>query len=572
MASNPVITQSPTPLIISTLGQVTYTDLSYNIIPDISNNPTYTLRTNVSDPTKDVFTSSTSVPQAFIPNSLFISTNLSSPTGIARDSLGKIYVANSGVSPGTISVYTSAGVFDRTITLNSGGTWFALRFLTFDTSNNLYVSAESSLGIAYVAADASTNTFSKSIFGSPSIYSTACRGLSYYQGYLYISMRNVSPPVVVKYNVVSGDYLVLDVSGIVFGSMSDLARNPFYLSSPTPFLYLAAALNASSGGGIVSISEITGTPLPSPGGTGSATISTLIDFGSSYSAWTVVVDNSANLYVGIQPITIGGEIARVTPTGVVSNISIITLDSSGIGIPRGLLFDGNFDLYVSDVTNNRVIKSQPKTFVFGGPSIVNSSVNQGISTTTYLYDTTNATSVTSFSLNIACFKKGTKILCENDMYIPIEELKTGDLVKTYKHGYQKVIMSAHSRLCDSVQSTYNKLYTYSCEKNPDLIEDLHLTGGHSLLLDTLTEEESTDMSKINWATEDFMVEDKYKLLACFSREFCVAAEQNVEIYHFALEPPENAKPTYVYGVYANGILVESCSKSAMEEVLGKNNM
>jgi hypothetical protein len=248
------------------------------------------------------------------------------------------------------------------------------------------------------------------------------------------------------------------------------------------------------------------------------------------------------------------------------------LSSINIGICRGLLFDGSLNLYVVDNINNRVIKSQPKTFVFGGPSIVNPSVNRGSSTTIYLYDTTNATSVTSFSFNIACFKKGTKILCENDMYIPIEELKTGDLVKTYKHGYQKVIMSAHSRLCDSVQSTYNQLYTYSREKNPDLIEELHLTGGHSLLLDTLTEEESTDMSQINWANDDFMVEDKYKLLACFSRQLCVAMEQHGDIYHFTLEPPENAKPTHVYGIYANGILAESCSRCAMEEVLGKNNM
>jgi hypothetical protein len=158
------------------------------------------------------------------------------------------------------------------------------------------------------------------------------------------------------------------------------------------------------------------------------------------------------------------------------------------------------------------------------------------------------------------------------MYIPIEELKIGDIVKTYKHGYQKVIMSAHSSLCDYFQNKVHKLYTYSREKNPELIEDLHLTGGHSLLLDTLTEEESNDMNQINWVKEDFMVEDKYKLLACFSSQLCIATEQNVEIYHFTLEPPENAKPTYVYGVYANGILVESCSKSAMEQISGNNRM
>jgi hypothetical protein len=584
-SSNPVITQSPTPLQTSTLGQVTYTDLSYNIIPDISNNPTYTLRTNASDPTYDVFSSSTSVPQAFIPNSLFISSNLSSPTGIAQDSNGFIYVANEApnTGPATISVYNSLGAYSRTITLTSdvsGQVWVRLRFLTFDPSNNLYVSGENpglplvgAGGVAYVAADASTNTFAKTIFPYPNTYVGTCRGLSYYNNFLYISIRNNPPPAVIKYDVSSGNYVVLDVSGVVIGGMSDIVRNPFYVSSPTPFLYLAASLNAGTGdGGIVSISEITGTPLPSPGGTGSATISTFVNFGSSYSAWSVVVDNSANLYAGIQPVTIGGEIARVTSTGDLSNISRITLDSSAIGIPRGLLFDGSLNLYVTDVTNNRVIKSQPKTFVFGGPSIVNPILNFNPSTTTYLYDTSNTAVITSFDLNISCFKKGTKILCENEIYIPIEELKTGDLVKTYKHGYQKVIVSVHSRLCDYVQSVSNQLYTYSREKNPDLIEDLHLTGGHSLLVDGLTEYESNDMKQINWAQDEFFVEDKYKLLACFSRQLYIATEQHADIYHFTLEPPENAKSNYVYGVYANGILAESCSKGAMETDLGKSIM
>ena len=376
----------------------------------------------------------------------------------------------------------------------------------------------------------------------------------------------------IKYAVSSNDYLVLDVSGIVQSSMSGIVRNPFYVSSPTPFLYLAAYLKdngSGTGGGIVSISEITGTPLPSPGGTGSATISTLINFGSNYAAWTVVVDNSANLYVGINLSGGSGQIARLTPTGVVSNISRITLSSLGIGQPRGLLFDGSLNLYVTDVTNSRVIKSQPKTFVFGGPSIVSPLANQGASTTTYLYDISNNATITTFDLNIECFKKGTKILCENDVYIPIEDLKIGDLVKTYKRGYQKVMMSAHSRLCDYVKSVSNQLYTYSREKNPDLIEDLHLTGGHSLLMDTLTEDESTNMKQIQWPHDEFMVEDKYKLLAYFRSELCVAVEQHVDIYHFTLEPPENAKLSHVYGVYANGILAESCSQWAMEEALRK---
>jgi hypothetical protein len=134
------------------------------------------------------------------------------------------------------------------------------------------------------------------------------------------------------------------------------------------------------------------------------------------------------------------------------------------------------------------------------------------------------------------------------------------------------IMSAHSNLCNDRENRLNKLYTYSREKNPVLIEDLHITGGHSLLFDSLTEDESNDMKQIGWHPEEFFVEEKYKLLACFSRQLCVAAEQNMEIYHFALEPPKNATPNHVYGIYANGILAETCSKRVMEKTLEKNNI
>ena len=237
------------------------------------------------------------------------------------------------------------------------------------------------------------------------------------------------------------------------------------------------------------------------------------------------------------------------------NYQIVYNDQSGnVATTRVFVSKGITPYYYSYNSN---------TFRFTNLGTATDIINVGI---------TQSTGILRYVLSAICFKKGTKILCENDMYIPIEELKIGDLVKTYKHDYQKIIMRAHSNLSDYAENRFNKLYTYSREKNPDLIEDVHLTGGHSLLLDILTEEELTNMNQINWPADDFMVEDKYKLLAGFSSELCVATEQDVEIYHFTLEPPENAKPNFVYGIYANGILAESCSKGAMEEFLGKNNI
>jgi hypothetical protein len=72
--TNPVITQTPSPTLIAGLpATITYTDLSYNVVPDISNNPTYTLRT--TDPSVndfDVFLQGQTAPQSFTPNSLLL--------------------------------------------------------------------------------------------------------------------------------------------------------------------------------------------------------------------------------------------------------------------------------------------------------------------------------------------------------------------------------------------------------------------------------------------------------------------------------------------------------------------
>ena len=591
MASNPVITQTPNPFTPdasppNNKGQVFYTDLSYNIVPDISNNPTYTLRTDVANDVFDVFQNSTSQPQAFVPNSLFTATNLNKPTGMARDSAGNFYVANAppggSLLAATISVYNSTGVYLRSINVNSGATWNNMRFLTFDDSDNLYASAESPVGIAYIAAGASTNTYANTIFPSPSVYSSSCRGLAYHDGYLYIVIKKIAPAYVIKYNLSNNNYLLLDLStttpnAITLGGQPGaITYNPFYTGISTPLLYITSSNfspepPAPTGNNqMFGISNITGTETLT-GGTGTATMTQITLFSDADNPTNVVLDNSGNFYLGVA----GNEIARLTSTGTLSNTSYLALSSSGPTALTnyGLVFDGSLNLFVSDNINNRVIKSRPKTFVFGGPSPTNSEADYGSPVTTYLYNITTNATTTTFGLNIVCFKKGTKILCENDIYIPIEELKISDLVKTYKHGYQKIIMCSHSRSCDYVQSAYNQMYTYYREKNPDLIEDLHLTGGHSLLLDTLTDDESVNMKKIHWPTkEEYIVDDKYKLLACFSRELRISTEQYAEIYHITLEPPENANSTHVYGIYANGILVESCSKWSMQKSMAINSM
>jgi len=588
--TNLVITQTPSPnLIALSPATITYTDLSYNIVPDISNNPTYTLRT--TDPIVndyDVFFQSQNPPQSFTPNSLFINSNLNSPGGIVRDGSGNLYVVNLpdgavGIPP-DVSVFSSAGVFDRKITVEGG--WTSLRYCGYDSSNNrLYITGEdNNVGLAGVnlsgSPPPSTNNPALSIFGPGTPWVGLCRQPVYQGGYLYIAIKTGPPGYIIKYNLATNDYLVLEVIPASGNEQPVcLVMNPTYVSGGNNFLYFGTVFNfATDTHHIYAVSEITGVET-STGGTGIATI-TLLTTIIGRSVWSITSDPSGNIYAACTASFSGpAKIARISPSDPDRhNLTNVALSPSGTQIAgrvRGLFFDGSMNLYVGDESNDRILKTRPKTFTFGGPdSIVNGDAYfDADKRTTYLTDLSNNQVLTSFLLNPAeCFKKGTKILSENDVYIPIEELKIGDLVKTYKHGYQKIIGIANSRLCDYPRNTLNQLYTYSREKNPELIEDLHLTGGHSLLLDTLTEEESNSMNQIHWPDDEYMLEDKYKLLAHLSHDICIAAEQNVEIYHFTLEPPENARLSHVYGVYANGVLAESCSHGAMDKSLEKKRM
>jgi hypothetical protein len=66
----------------------------------------------------------------------------------------------------------------------------------------------------------------------------------------------------------------------------------------------------------------------------------------------------------------------------------------------------------------------------------------------------------------------------------------------------------------------------------------------------------------------YITDDKYRLLTCIdSRSEKIKEEKEYTIYHFALE---NNDYYMNYGVYANGLLVESSSLRYMKELSGMN--
>jgi len=171
--------------------------------------------------------------------------------------------------------------------------------------------------------------------------------------------------------------------------------------------------------------------------------------------------------------------------------------------------------------------------------------------------------------NIACFKEGTKILClinDEESYVPIQEIRKGYLIKTALNGYLPVDMIGKSYIYNPSNSlrSKNRLYVCSPNKYPELSEDLILTGCHSILVDNISDEQREKTMEL--LNDIFITDQKYRLLTCLDERASTCNEVGLhEIWHLALE---NTDYYMNFGIYANGLLVETCSKRMMKEYSG----
>ena len=163
--------------------------------------------------------------------------------------------------------------------------------------------------------------------------------------------------------------------------------------------------------------------------------------------------------------------------------------------------------------------------------------------------------------NPICFNEGTKILCLNkqfeEEYIPIEHLRKGDIVKSYKHGYRRVDLIGKNSMINDPNRFTNCMYKMEKTAENGLIEDLIVTGGHSILVDDLGDHKEKN-DKIFGST--LMIDDKYLLLSAVSNDFKKIENVNLyTYYHFTLE--NDGDDDERFGVWANGILTETPSKN-----------
>jgi len=193
--------------------------------------------------------------------------------------------------------------------------------------------------------------------------------------------------------------------------------------------------------------------------------------------------------------------------------------------------------------------------------ILNGSTNATIaSNEAYFYNL--STNVVIDLTETPCFNEGTKILYLNqkmvEEYICIELLQKGDYVKTFEHGYRKIDMIGRNVLINN-PSIYKKcMYKMKKTKTNGLLEDLIVTGGHSIMVDKMTEKERK-LNDTLFLGPTPTLDNKYLLLAAVSKQFVPMKDTNsYTYYHFVLE--NDGDDTARYGVWANGVLTETPSK------------
>jgi hypothetical protein len=195
-------------------------------------------------------------------------------------------------------------------------------------------------------------------------------------------------------------------------------------------------------------------------------------------------------------------------------------------------------------------------------------------TTLMIIDTTNNNIVDTVYLNprIACFKVGTKILTDRG-YVPIEDLRKGDMVKTAVDVYKPIYMIGRKEIYNHAlpERIDNQLYVCTPQNYPDVFEDLVITGCHSILENDFASPEQKEktllvnkkifVTTIDCGTYKF---GKCRIPACVDERANIYEKDGpVMVYHMALE---NDDMCGNYGVYANGLLVETCSKRYLDEL------
>jgi hypothetical protein len=187
----------------------------------------------------------------------------------------------------------------------------------------------------------------------------------------------------------------------------------------------------------------------------------------------------------------------------------------------------------------------------------------------YFFNTANFQNTINYSIlylqSPPCFKEGTLILTYNG-YIPVQDLRKGDLVKTLTNDYVPINIIGKKSIDNKLTDLQvHRLFVCSNENYPEIFQDLYITGLHSILVDNIREEQHkiiTELYSLD-SNDIFITEGKIRMPVFLDKKARpYEIEGNVTIYHLALD---NENEEYNYGIYANGLLVETTSIKLLKE-------
>ena len=257
-----------------------------------------------------------------------------------------------------------------------------------------------------------------------------------------------------------------------------------------------------------------------------------------------------------------------------NDIMIVRNYDSGVNLYDGVshtidfvYYDGLFSFFIDNIIFNNMNNGFPMpitTFnsVFSSPNILFDGQSNVSSNYFFIKNLT-----IRWYNDFPCFKEDTKILTDKG-YIPIQDLRKGDLVKTLKNDFKPINMIGKRCIYHSASEKRVPEQLYICCSNeyPEVFEDLILTGCHSILVenskDIVNSEQIEKVKEVNGGI--YLTDDMLRLPSCVDlRSSVYSIPGTYTIYHLALD---NEDYYMNYGIYANGLLVESCSKRYLKEL------
>jgi hypothetical protein len=268
------------------------------------------------------------------------------------------------------------------------------------------------------------------------------------------------------------------------------------------------------------------------------------------------------------PPTITGAVTTLGVDGFSSNIAVQVTPST-LGTPRETT-------YLYSVDSGTFVDLSSTVLPLNLPIVLRPGSHSLVLRAKCTIQGTNLWTADSnvFLLSVPCFLEGTCILCQlpdthAQEYLPVETLRPGDLVVTARSGVVPIRCIGSRTLTNPPLDvdTADRIFCYrtsqpGCE---GLFQDLCVTGNHCALLYDVDDATLAQVRK--HMGDVFVTEGYYRVPACLDNRATPldAPHQTMTIWHFALEHDSIYKN---YGVYANGLLVESSSIRYMTELSG----